>query len=121
MIATRDIAKGEEVVNDYGPLSNAELLRAYGYVERNAGQGSAVAVAVGPTTATVGGPTQGRGGHAKAKSSRGADQEIMPLSQAAAGLLSAGMGETGPLRSLRDRLLHSGIPGNTNSHVQVGM
>ena len=30
MIATRDIAAGEEVVNDYGSLSNAELLRAYG-------------------------------------------------------------------------------------------
>lgn len=30
MIATRDIKAGEEVVNDYGALSNAELLRAYG-------------------------------------------------------------------------------------------
>ncbi len=34
MIATRDISVGEEVVNDYGALSNSELLRAYGYVER---------------------------------------------------------------------------------------
>ncbi|KAF5826732.1 hypothetical protein DUNSADRAFT_2218 [Dunaliella salina] len=33
MIATRDIAAGEEVVNNYGELSQAELLRAYGFVE----------------------------------------------------------------------------------------
>jgi hypothetical protein len=30
MIATRNIAMGEELVNNYGELSNAELLRAYG-------------------------------------------------------------------------------------------
>lgn len=34
MVATRNIHPGEEVVNDYGPLSNSELLRAYGFVER---------------------------------------------------------------------------------------
>ncbi|KXZ56370.1 hypothetical protein GPECTOR_1g328 [Gonium pectorale] len=33
MIATRDIRNGEELVNNYGELSNAELLRAYGFVE----------------------------------------------------------------------------------------
>jgi hypothetical protein len=35
MIATEDIAKGCEVVNCYGHLSNAELLRGYGYVEKH--------------------------------------------------------------------------------------
>jgi SET domain-containing protein 6 len=34
MVATRPIAKGEEVVNRYGPLSTSELLRGYGFVER---------------------------------------------------------------------------------------
>lgn len=33
MIATRPISAGEEVVNNYGCLSNADLLRGYGYVE----------------------------------------------------------------------------------------
>ncbi|GLI68824.1 hypothetical protein VaNZ11_013329, partial [Volvox africanus] len=33
MIATRDISRGEELVNNYGELSNAELLRGYGFVE----------------------------------------------------------------------------------------
>ncbi|KAG2499217.1 hypothetical protein HYH03_002797 [Edaphochlamys debaryana] len=33
MIATRDIASGEELVNNYGELSNSELLRGYGFVE----------------------------------------------------------------------------------------
>jgi len=33
MIALRHIAAGEELVNNYGALSNAELLRGYGYVE----------------------------------------------------------------------------------------
>ncbi|GIL72649.1 hypothetical protein Vretimale_4391 [Volvox reticuliferus] len=33
MIATRDISQGEELVNNYGELSNAELLRGYGFVE----------------------------------------------------------------------------------------
>ncbi|EFJ47106.1 hypothetical protein VOLCADRAFT_105180 [Volvox carteri f. nagariensis] len=33
MIATRDILRGEELVNNYGELSNAELLRGYGFVE----------------------------------------------------------------------------------------
>ncbi|PNH08982.1 N-lysine methyltransferase setd6 [Tetrabaena socialis] len=37
MIATRDIAAGAELVNNYGQLSNSELLRGYGFVEqRNA-------------------------------------------------------------------------------------
>ena len=34
MIATRDITAGSEVVNNYGELSNSELLRAYGFVEQ---------------------------------------------------------------------------------------
>ncbi|KAG2442960.1 hypothetical protein HXX76_003034 [Chlamydomonas incerta] len=34
MIAMRDIAAGAELVNNYGELSNAELLRGYGFVER---------------------------------------------------------------------------------------
>eukprot|EP00892_Ulva_mutabilis_P007677 jgi/Ulvmu1/5281/UM022_0075.1 len=33
MIATRNIAHGEQLVNDYGPLSNGDLLRRYGFVE----------------------------------------------------------------------------------------
>ncbi|GLC35928.1 hypothetical protein PLESTB_000520300 [Pleodorina starrii] len=33
MIATRDIPRGQELVNNYGELSNAELLRGYGFVE----------------------------------------------------------------------------------------
>jgi hypothetical protein len=37
MIATRDIAAGEELVNNYGELSQAELLRGYGYVEHSNG------------------------------------------------------------------------------------
>lgn len=32
--ALRPIAKGEEILNYYGPLSNGELLRRYGYVTR---------------------------------------------------------------------------------------
>eukprot|EP00879_Flechtneria_rotunda_P024936 GHRR01026463.1.p1 GENE.GHRR01026463.1~~GHRR01026463.1.p1 ORF type:complete len:411 (+),score=150.34 GHRR01026463.1:832-2064(+) len=35
MIATEGIPKGAEVVNCYGKLSNAELLRGYGYVEQH--------------------------------------------------------------------------------------
>lgn len=35
MIATKDILKGQEVVNCYGQLSNSELLRGYGYVEQH--------------------------------------------------------------------------------------
>ncbi|GFR41412.1 hypothetical protein Agub_g2095 [Astrephomene gubernaculifera] len=35
MLATRDIRAGEELVNNYGELSNAELLRGYGFVERS--------------------------------------------------------------------------------------
>lgn len=35
MIATRDISKGDEMINDYGPLSNGELLRRYGAVARH--------------------------------------------------------------------------------------
>eukprot|EP00198_Chlamydomonas_reinhardtii_P014034 XP_001703371.1 predicted protein [Chlamydomonas reinhardtii] len=34
MIAMRDIVAGSELVNNYGELSNAELLRGYGFVER---------------------------------------------------------------------------------------
>jgi hypothetical protein len=34
MIAISDIQTGQELVNDYGPLSNSELLRAYGFIER---------------------------------------------------------------------------------------
>jgi len=37
MVATEDIPKGAEVVNCYGTLSNAELLRGYGYVEQHNG------------------------------------------------------------------------------------
>ncbi|BDA47006.1 probable N-lysine methyltransferase setd6 at N-terminal half [Coccomyxa sp. Obi] len=33
MIATRRIAKGEQVINSYGDLPNSELLRRYGFVE----------------------------------------------------------------------------------------
>ena len=33
MIATRDIAKGEELVNNYGKLGSAQLLRCFGFVE----------------------------------------------------------------------------------------
>lgn len=33
MVASKDIAKGEQVYNVYGDLSNGELLRRYGYVE----------------------------------------------------------------------------------------
>lgn len=33
MIATQAVAAGEEVVNNYGPLSDAELLRRFGFVE----------------------------------------------------------------------------------------
>ena len=35
MIAVRDIAKGDEIFNTYGPLGNSELLRRYGFVEEN--------------------------------------------------------------------------------------
>ena len=115
MIATRGIAKGEEVVNDYGPLSNSELLRAYGYVERNTSRESATALG---SSVTV---SRRSGGRAKVQSSSGSH----PLSSTtAAGPLTARVGiegETGPLISLRERLSSSGIPGNTNSHVQVGM
>lgn len=33
MLATREIAKGEELVNSFGELPNGELLRRYGFVE----------------------------------------------------------------------------------------
>lgn len=33
MIATTDIPPGNEVINNYGPLSSSELLRGYGFVE----------------------------------------------------------------------------------------
>ncbi|AMD22532.1 HHL238Cp [Eremothecium sinecaudum] len=33
MVAIKDIPKGEQVYNIYGPFSNAEILRRYGYVE----------------------------------------------------------------------------------------
>ncbi|CAG9465287.1 unnamed protein product [Pedinophyceae sp. YPF-701] len=36
MIAKRDIAKGEEVINSYGDLPNSELLRCYGFAEPRA-------------------------------------------------------------------------------------
>ena len=32
MRSLRGIKKGEEVLNDYGPLPRAELLRCYGYI-----------------------------------------------------------------------------------------
>ena len=35
MRATRPIRKGEEVMNDYGPLPRADLLRRYGYLTPN--------------------------------------------------------------------------------------
>ena len=37
MLATRDIAAGEELINCFGELSNGELLRRYGFVEAEAG------------------------------------------------------------------------------------
>ena len=33
MIATKPIKQGEEIINNYGPLSNSELLRRFGFVE----------------------------------------------------------------------------------------
>lgn len=33
MVAIKDMAPGEECLNSYGPLGNAELLRRYGFVE----------------------------------------------------------------------------------------
>ena len=33
MIATRSIKQGEEIINNYGPLSDSELLRRFGFVE----------------------------------------------------------------------------------------
>ena len=32
MIATKQIKKGEEIFNDYGPLPRSDLVRRYGYV-----------------------------------------------------------------------------------------
>ena len=33
MIATKPIKQGEEIINNYGPLSDSELLRRFGFVE----------------------------------------------------------------------------------------
>jgi SET domain-containing protein 6 len=35
MKAVKDIAKGEEIFNDYGPLPRSDLLRRYGYITDN--------------------------------------------------------------------------------------
>lgn len=35
MVALKSIRKGEEILNDYGPLPRSDLLRRYGYVTDN--------------------------------------------------------------------------------------
>ncbi|KAG1675758.1 hypothetical protein FOA52_012414 [Chlamydomonas sp. UWO 241] len=92
MLATRDIATGEELVNNYGELSNAELLRAYGYVERLPTAGGAQDGAAAGTSAGSGGGG-GSGG--------------------------SGSGSSKELDQLRSRLSATGVPGNVHSHVQV--
>ena len=105
MIATRDIAKGEELVNDYGALSNAELLRAYGYVER---------LAPAPEDGTAGGD-----GKAAVPDALGA-KERRRRGRGRRAVAHSGPLTEDPVRAaLNHRLRVCGIPGNSNSHVQV--
>jgi hypothetical protein len=119
MIATRDIAKDEEVVNDYGSLSNAELLRAYGYVERQQ-QGQADGGMAGRQQATG----------SRGKGKKGAAGGSSPVAAGAGKKKGAQVPETGSdgnavgavaavEQQLLDRLAECGVPGNMNSHVQV--
>lgn len=45
MKAVKDIAKGEEIFNDYGPLPRSDLLRRYGYITDNYAKYDVVEVA----------------------------------------------------------------------------
>ena len=123
MIATHSIGKGEEVVNDYGPLSNAELLRAYGYVERRqqgatgSSSGGSKGLAAGqkgaPGSSSKGsvGPTAARQPVAPARSGKGKAAKVP------AG--GGGGDREDPELVLRESLSSCSVPGNSNSHVQV--
>ncbi|GAX84660.1 hypothetical protein CEUSTIGMA_g12081.t1 [Chlamydomonas eustigma] len=105
MIATQDILVGEEVVNDYGSLSNSELLRAYGFVERRSLGRNVVPSIVAEETPL---PSTASSASAKMKVRK---------------QRSTASDHHDPLKDLnpelKPRLLAAGVPGNSNSHVQV--
>lgn len=53
MVATHSIAKGQELVNDYGKLGSAQLLRMYGFVEQEVCRAAAVWAAEDSSTTTA--------------------------------------------------------------------
>ena len=46
MTSTRKIKKGEEILNDYGPLPRSDLLRRYGYITVNNKQWDVVEISI---------------------------------------------------------------------------